>query len=200
MNNNKPFAPSADRNKDAILEVLRKELSADERVLEYGSGTGQHACHFAQALPGICWQPSDMADKLPGIQQWINDADCSNVLPPIEIDLAQADKPLPVATACYSANTLHIINQKLVELLFTHAAKVLPKNGKLIIYGPFRFDGQHISPGNEAFDQKLNRENPGGGIRDVTELDHLATLINFSPARIIPMPSNNHLLIWEKCR
>ena len=69
MNNDKPFAPSADRNKDAILNVLRVELSVDDRVLEYGSGTGQHACHFANMLPGISWQPSDRADKLPGIHQ-----------------------------------------------------------------------------------------------------------------------------------
>ena len=198
MNDDKPFAPSADRNKDAILDVLRVELSADDRVLEYGSGTGQHACHFAKMLPGISWQPSDRADKLPGIQQWINETACSNVLSPIELDLAHANKPLPNVSACYSANTLHIINQTLVELLFTHAATILPESGKLIIYGPFRFDGQHISPGNQAFDQKLERENPGGGIRDVTELDQLAKSLEFAPARVIPMPSNNHLLIWDK--
>ena len=198
MNNDKPFAPSADRNKDAILNVLRVELSVDDRVLEYGSGTGQHACHFATMLPGISWQPSDRADKLPGIQQWINETTCSNILSPIELDLAHASKPLPNVSVCYSANTLHIINQTLVELLFTHAATILPEDGKLIIYGPFRFDGQHISPGNQAFDQKLERENPGGGIRDVTELDQLAKSLKFTPARIFPMPSNNHLLIWDK--
>ena len=148
MHKNKPFAPSADRNKEAILDTLRVELGDDERVLEYGSGTGQHACHFAQMLPGICWQPSDRADKLPGIQQWISDSACSNILPPIELDLAQTDKPLPSVTACYSANTLHIVSLALVERLFTHAAEVLPESGKLFVYGPFRFEGEHISPGN----------------------------------------------------
>lgn len=198
MTTNKPFAPSADRNKDAILAVLRMELSAGDRVLEYGSGTGQHACHFAQMLPDIRWQPSDVTSNLPGIQQWINDDACSNILPPIELDLSKNEKPLPSVTACYSANTLHIVSQALVEQLFAHSSQVLPENAKLLIYGPFSFDGKHTSEGNQAFDQKLKRENPGGGIRDVAELDQLAKSYRFSPARIVPMPSNNHLLIWTR--
>lgn len=198
MNTNKPFAPSADRNKGAILDVLRMELSAGDQVLEYGSGTGQHACHFAQMLPDIRWQPSDVASNLPGIQQWINDAACSNILPPIELNLSHADKPLPSVTTCYSANTLHIISLALVDNLFAHSSQVLPEHGKLLVYGPFRIDGKHTSEGNKAFDQKLERENPGGGIRDVAELDQLAKSYHFSPACRVPMPSNNHLLIWTR--
>jgi len=170
MTDNKPFAPSADRNKHAIA-----------------------LAHFSH----ITWQPSDVAGKIIGMQQWIDESSCTNILPPVILDLNNGCAPEIHVSACYSANTLHIVSWPLVEALFTQAAQILNDNGKLIVYGPFKFDGKHISDGNRAFDEILAIENPGGGIRDVTDLNRLANNVGFLDARALDLPSNNHLLIWQ---
>jgi len=198
----KPFAPSADRNKQAILTALQNELSENDLVFEFGSGTGQHICHFAAHLPTIHWQPSDLADKLPGIRQWIEESGCTNILTPIELDLHSMQPPELKAdlnvSVCYSANTLHIVSWSLVEKLFIQSAKILAEGGKLCIYGPFSFDGKHTSEGNVQFNQQLRRSDPQSGIRDLTDLDKIARRHSYSSARITPMPANNHLLIWDR--
>jgi len=196
----KPFAPSAERNRHAILEALRLELVSDDLVLEFGSGTGQHVCHFAQALPSVRWQPTDRAEKIPGIRQWLAECDLPNVLPPMELDLS-ATPPVPFMqdiTVCYSANTLHIISWELVKTLFTHAATSLGDRGKLCVYGPFMFNGAHISDGNRDFDQHLRASDPASGIREVEQLDRLAQETGFSSARTVEMPANNQLLVWDR--
>ena len=194
----KPFAPSAERNRHAILDVLRLELFDNDLVLEFGSGTAQHVCHFAAELPSVRWQPSDRADKLPGMRQWIAECKLPNILPPVELDLNAEPPVMNGVTLCYTANTLHIVSWPLVETLFAQAATALGGSGKLCVYGPFRFDGEHISDGNRQFDQQLRAEDPASGIRDIQDLDGLAQGLGFSTARQIPMPANNHLLVWER--
>jgi SAM-dependent methyltransferase len=194
----KPFAPSADRNKQAILAALTHELSSEHLVFEFGSGTGQHVSYFARHLTTVRWQPSDIADKLPGIRQWTEASGCDNILPPIELDLSSSTPELPDISACYSANTLHIVSWLLVERLFQHAATMLRKDGKLCVYGPFRFHGTHVSDGNQRFDQQLRAADADSGIREFADLDRLAQRQGFRPARIVPMPTNNHLLIWDR--
>src|SRR6185312_6007380 len=58
------FTSSAERNKDPILAVLTRVLPKRGVVLEIASGTGQHVLHFAKALPGLTWQPSDPDPEL----------------------------------------------------------------------------------------------------------------------------------------
>lgn len=198
MTPEKPFAPAADRNRHAILEALRHELSATDRVLEIGSGTGQHVCHFAAELPSVLWLPTDRAVNLPGINRWIAESGCTNIMPATELDLSAESPPINGVTACYSANTLHIVSWPLVEKLFILAARLLDEQGKLCIYGPFRFDGHHVSDGNRQFDQQLRAADPASGIRDIHDLDELARHKGFSAARITAMPANNHLLIWDR--
>lgn len=200
MTDSKPFAPSADRNKQAILEALQSELSGHERIVEIGSGTGQHACHIANAMPHILWQPTELADKLPGIEQWIHDSGCTNVLTPVVLDLASDNTPLEGASVCYSANTLHIVSWKLVQALFQYAASLLDERGKLIVYGPFSINGQHTSEGNRIFDEQLRTSDPYSGIRELRELDQLAGLHAFNSATVIDMPANNKLLCWRKLK
>lgn len=196
----KPFAPAADRNRHDILAALRGELSDNDLVLEFGSGTGQHICHFAAHLPQTTWQPSDIEGNLPGIRQWIAESNCSNILPPIELDLTKG-KPTDVkATVCYSANTLHIISWQLVENLFKQSASILGTFGKLCIYGPFVFNGKHISDSNQRFDLQLRDSDPHSGIRDAAALDQLAVQHGFMACRTIALPANNHLLIWDRCK
>ncbi len=198
MTDIKPCAPSADRNKQVILQALLPLLSDNERIFEFGSGTGQHACHIASALQNIIWQPSELSDKLSGIRQWIADSGCSNILPPVELDLSLQCTSEFVPTMCYSANTLHIVGWKMVEELFRCSASMLSGDGKLIIYGPYKVGGQHTSDGNEAFDEQLRSSDPLSGIRDIAELDELACDVGFLKAEIIDMPANNKLLAWRK--
>lgn len=198
MPTEKPFAPAADRNRQVILEALRLELSVDDLVFEFGSGTGQHICHFAAHLPHITWQPSDIAENLPGISLWIAEANCANIRPVVEFDLTHENSGVFKANVCYSANTLHIISWPLVKKLFQRSATILNTNGKLCVYGPFRFNGEHISDSNQRFDMQLRQANPDSGIRDVTALDSLAKQQGFNPCRITTMPANNHLLIWDR--
>jgi hypothetical protein len=198
MMSQKPFAPSADRNRYAILEALRPELLSGDLVLEFGSGTAQHVCHFARELPEVRWQPTDCAEKLPGMRQWINESNCSNILEPLELDLHKPAPELKDVSLCFSANTLHIVSWSLVQRLFALAAETLGVSGKLCIYGPFMFDGQHISDGNRQFDRQLRADDPASGIRDISDLEKLAQLHGFCSARVNALPANNHLLVWER--
>lgn len=196
--NPKPFAPSAENNRHDILTVLKNELPTHSSVLELASGTGQHACHFAQALPEISWQPSELIDKLPGLQQWIEESGCPNIQAPLRLDISSAEWPELSVDACYAANTLHIISWESVQSFFAGCARVLKPAGKLIVYGPFSFAGQHTAKSNQQFDQYLKSQNPESGVRDTVALDKLATTHGFAEARLLEMPVNNFVAVWEK--
>lgn len=198
MSEPKPCAPAAERNKQAIQLALQKILRTGEQVFEFGSGTGQHACHIAAAMPELVWQPSDLDDKLAGIRQWIAESGCNNILPPVKLDLSDTSLPSYKASVCFSANTLHIVDWDQVTQLFRSSAAMLDDGGKLCIYGPYRFNGQHISAGNDQFDKSLRTSDPASGIRDIVDLNKLAQGIGFSEATVIDMPANNHLLVWER--
>lgn len=193
----KPFAPAAERNKAAILDVLRTELRAGDSVLELGSGTGQHLAHFAAALPAVSWQPSDLGARLPGMHQWIEESGCRNLRAPIELDIGATDWIDAEFDVCYTANTLHIIAWPLVVRLFSGCADILKADGKLCVYGPFAFDGEHISENNRRFDESLRAGDADSGIRDRSALDDLALEHGFAPARVIPLPTSNHLLVYQ---
>ena len=195
---NKPFASSAERNKEAILDVLKQELVDQDIVLEYGSGTAQHLTHFAKAMPSIQWQPSDLSGQISGIKQWMSEAMCQNIRDPIELDLRTLVIPTSNITACYTANTFHIISWLAVKNAFELSAKLLGSGSKFLVYGPFSSNGQHNSHGNQEFDQQLRNNNSDSGIRDTSDLNTLAIQYEFSPAREIAMPANNRILVWVR--
>jgi hypothetical protein len=97
MASEKPFSPASERNRDPILEVLRVHFAGRRHVLEIGSGTGQHAVHFAAAMPWLVWQCSDRAEYLPGIRAWLDEAALPNTPAPAELDVASTQWPLPGA-------------------------------------------------------------------------------------------------------
>ena len=198
MPDQKPFAPSAERNKRAVLDVLSSQLVSGNHVFEFGSGTCQHICYFASQRPDITWQPSDLASKLPGIHQWIASTACPNILPPLALDLADELPAACQADVCYTANTFHIVSMQLVQRVFRHSAALLSNGGKLCVYGPFKIDGEFTSDGNRQFDQQLRSENASQGIREISDLDRLAKEYDFSSAHVIDMPANNCLLIWNR--
>ncbi|HEY1589871.1 MAG TPA: DUF938 domain-containing protein, partial [Rhodanobacter sp.] len=148
----KPFSPSCERNREPILDVLRRYFADRERVLEIGSGTGQHAVHFAGALPRLVWQSSDRTENLSGIRAWLDEAALPNTPAPLEFDVT-GKWPAERYDAVFSANTLHIMAWPEVEQLFAQLPDVTTPDAMLIIYGPLNHAGRYSSDSNAAFDQ-----------------------------------------------
>ena len=194
----RPCAPAAERNKDPILEVLQEELSDRTKVLEIGSGTGQHAVHFGKALPGVIWQTSELPGHHAGIEAWRRWSGLRNVLPPLALDVSTAP-PLPETyDAVFSSNTAHIMHVDQVEQMFTLVGDALVPAGVFCLYGPFNVYGRFTSDSNAAFDAELRAQDPGMGIRDLAELDRFAAAAGLVRVRRYAMPANNQIVVWEK--
>ena len=192
----KPYSPACDRNREPILAVLREHFADRRQVLEIGSGTGQHAVYFAPALPHLSWQPSDRAENLPGIRQWLAEQPAPNLLPPLELDVRQPHWPAQRYDAVLSANTMHIMSWADVELMFKRLPEVLAGQARLAIYGPFNYGGRFSSDSNAAFDASLKAQVPHRGIRDFEAVDALARSIGLRLLEDRAMPANNRCLVW----
>jgi len=195
---NKPFAAAAEQNKNAILPVLTAELSAGDQVLEIGSGTGQHVCYFAEHLPDVVWQPSDLIVNLDAIRLWSQESQSNNILPPIELDVCAKPWPDVRANFVYSANTFHIVSWHAIDSIYAGCKHVLNTGDKLCVYGPFKIAGEYTARSNEQFDQMLRANDPHSGVRDTNELNALACNHGFKQARLTALPSNNFIAIWER--
>ncbi|HEV2608106.1 MAG TPA: DUF938 domain-containing protein [Xanthomonadaceae bacterium] len=193
----KPFSPASERNRDPILDVLRPQFADRSRVLEIGSGTGQHAVHFAAALPNVIWQCSDRPDYLPGIRAWLSDARLPNTPDPFELDVARGPWPMARFDAVFSANTLHIMAWDEVQAMFAGLDGVLAADATVVIYGPFNVGGRFTSASNAAFDADLKARAPHMGLRDVEAVDALARSIGLLLVADIAMPANNRCLVWR---
>ena len=194
----KPFSPACERNRDPILGVLRSHFADRRRVLEIGSGSGQHAVYFAAAMPQLVWQTSDRAENLPGVRQWLDEASLPNTPPPLVVDVAEAAWPCESFDAVFSANTLHIMSWAEVEALFAALPGVTTAAAKLAIYGPFNYDGKYTSASNAEFDASLKARAPQMGIRDFAAVNALAHTAGFALVDDIAMPANNRTLIWQR--
>jgi len=194
----KRFADSCEENKHPILDVLRKEFSTLQTVLEIGSGTGQHAVFFAEQLPHLIWQPSDVIESHTSIVAWTAELQLDNVLPPIELDVAKHHWPEQVYEGIFSANTAHIMSWPEVVEMFIGINKALKQQGKFCLYGPFNYQGQFTSPSNAHFDQWLKTRDPLSGIRDFEALDALAKDNQLTLLNDYELPVNNRLLVWQK--
>jgi SAM-dependent methyltransferase len=186
----KPFSDACERNRAPILGVLKRVFADRRRVLEIGSGTGQHAAYFAPELPQLVWQASDVAENLPGIRQWVREP------PPIELDV-QRDFPAIGADAVFSANTCHILSWPQVERLFAGVGGVLPRGGVFALYGPFHYRGQPTSESNRRFDIMLRSRDPASGLREAEAVVALAARFGLELAEDNPMPANNRLLVFR---
>lgn len=166
-------------------------------MLEIGSGTGQHAAHFAAALPQLTWQTSDLEASLPGMRLWLEEAGLPNLPPPIALDVT-GPWPQGPFDAVFTANTLHIMSWPEVRALFARLPAVLAEETVLAVYGPFNYDGRFTSPSNATFDAWLKQRSPHSGIRDFAAVDELARSIGFALMEDRPMPANNRTLVWRR--
>jgi SAM-dependent methyltransferase len=198
MSTEKPYSEACERNKDPILDVLRVAFADRSKVLEIGSGTGQHAAYFARHLPGLIWQPSDRPENIAGIEAWRRDAAVPNLLAPIVLDIDDPTWPDAGADAVFTANTLHIVSWGQVQRLFERVGVLLPEAGVLAIYGPFNYGGVHTSESNARFDAMLRQRDPLSGIRDFEKVDELARQNGMALVKDYAMPANNRTVMWGK--
>lgn len=193
----KPYAPACERNREPILAVLRDRFADSRNVLEVGSGTGQHAVHFAAAMPWLSWQCSDRAEHLPGIRLWLDEAGLPNTPVPIELEVGGA-WPGGRFDAVFSANTLHIMGWPEVVRFFDGIGAVLDAGGVLAVYGPFNYGGEYTSDSNREFDAWLKARDPRSGIRDFEAIGALARAIGLTLVEDVAMPANNRTLVWRR--
>lgn len=194
----KPFAPAAERNAAAILEVLNQEFQNCKKVLEIGSGTGQHAVFLAAALPHLSWQTSDLEENHAAINAWLADSGTSNVRPPLSLDVRDANIAGTDYDAVFSANTAHIMSFDAVVDMFALVGRVLRPDGIFGLYGPFLIDGRFTTPSNEQFDADLRARDPAMGIRDLADLDSLGAGQGLRREALFAMPANNFVATWRK--
>lgn len=192
-------SPSTARNREPILAVLQRVLPTDARVLEIASGSGEHAIYVARAMPGVTWHPSDPdPDARASISAWSEAEGLPNVRPPRDIDVREAawgvEDEAPF-DAIVAINMIHISPWEATLGLLAGARRLLRAGGVLYTYGPYKRDGRHTAPSNEAFDASLQARNPSWGVRDVAEIECAASLQELTLREIVEMPANNLSLV-----
>ncbi|WP_446811109.1 DUF938 domain-containing protein [Methylomonas sp. 2BW1-5-20] len=194
----KPFSQACENNKEPILQIIKMVFNQPTTVWEIGSGTGQHACHFAENLPHLSWQPTDRPENLAGIHLWRDEAQLANLLPPLSLDVADTLWPCERIDAVFTANTLHIMSSDEVKLLFERLAVYLSAEATMCIYGPFNYAGAYTSESNARFDLWLKERNAVSGIKDFEEIMSLAANSGLELQVDNAMPANNRLLVLRK--
>ena len=198
MNPHKPYSESCDQNRDPIFEVIQPLLKASKKVLEVGSGTGQHAMYFAKKMPHLIWQTSDQQSYHEGIKLWLADAQLDNTPTPIALNVSSDTWPDEQFDVVFSANAVHIMGWDNVIDFFANAPKLLSSGGLFILYGPFNYNQQYTSESNARFDIWLKQRDPQSGIRDFEALDKLANNAGMKIKEDYALPANNRILVWEK--
>jgi SAM-dependent methyltransferase len=193
------YRPHVVRNREPILEVLRRVLPAQGLVLEVASGSGEHAAYFAQHLPTLQWQPTDPdAEALASIAAHRAAVRVPNLLPSLRLDVTSAHWPVERAEAIVCNNMIHISPWAATEGLVAGAGRVLSEEGVLYLYGPYQLDGRHTAPSNQAFDTSLRAQNPLWGIRDLADVTTLAERHGLVLAETVAMPVNNLSVIFRR--
>lgn len=199
----KPYSAACDQNRDPILAVLSELITTqlkgtNHEILEIGTGTAQHAVYFAEALPNVIWQCSDQQQYHAGIQAWLDEAELTNLHPPLSLNVSADAWPQTQFDMLYSANVTHIMHWENVVDLFSKGEKCIKTGGLMVCYGPFNFAGQYTSESNANFDQSLRIRDPKSGIRNFEDLQELAEKAGLSFINNYEMPANNRILVWQK--
>ena len=194
-----PFSPAAERNKEPILGVLETVLPSEGTVLEIASGTGQHVCYFAQALPRIRWQPTEPDDaSREAMSIRIGESGLGNVATPVGLDVSHPHWPVADRyDAILCINMIHISPWSATEALISGAARHLSPGGKLILYGPYLENGQAVQS-NLDFDASLKQRNPQWGLRELEDVTRLAAAQGLRRQQVARMPANNLTLVFDR--
>ncbi|MDX2102708.1 MAG: DUF938 domain-containing protein [Alphaproteobacteria bacterium] len=199
MSDPRLYAPAVQRNREPLRDVLAEVLPASGLVLEVASGTGEHAVFFAEAFPGLAFQPTDAdAEARASIDAWVALTGQGNLRPALALDAAAAEWPITAADAVMCINMIHIAPWAACLGLMAGAARCLSPGSPLILYGPYRRDGQHTAPSNEEFDRSLKARNSAWGVRDLEAVTTAAAAVGFAPPIITAMPANNFTLVFRR--
>ncbi len=192
------YSQAAENNKAPIADVMGKHLPPDASVLEIGSGAGQHALHLSHTFPGITWLPSEREAVLPILRANLALYGSNNIQPPLVLDLTDFTWSGDPVDAVYAANVMHIVSEPLGDLLVQLAADALKSSGLLMLYGPYKYNGQFTTESNATFDQWLKDRDPASGVRDFEAVIATAQCTGLTLARDYAMPANNQMLIFER--
>ncbi len=194
----KPFSQACENNKEVILQKIALVFNQPGTILEIGTGTGQHAVHFARNLPHINWQPSDQPENYQLCLPWLAEAELSNINGPLALDVNTRNWQIPPVNGVFSANTAHIMSWPDVEAMFRGVSAKLHNGEAFCLYGPFNYNGQFTSPSNRQFNEYLRKRNSTMGIRDLDDLTKISTASGLDLEADFEMPANNRLLVWRK--
>lgn len=197
----KPYSAACDRNKDAILEVLQETItSSDRRLLEIGSGTGQHAVYLAPHFPQLEWFPTDLTVNLSGINAWLNEARVANIQKPTRLDVSVDDFPKLKFDVVFTANTFHIMHWKDCKAFMKLLGKRLRENSRAVFYGPFKYNNEFTSESNAEFDLNLKAKDPARGIRSFEDVNNNMIKNGFDLVGDYEMPANNRMLVYNRLK
>lgn len=195
---NKPYSESCDQNKVPILSVISPLFANRSRILEIGSGTGQHAVYFANEMSHLVWKTSDCKAYIPGIQLWLEEAALANIESPIELDVSVSPWPMLDVDAVFTANTFHIMSEFEVKACIEGVGRLLKQQDSFVIYGPFNYNGEYTSASNQSFDQWLKNRNSKSGIKDFEFVLKIAEDNDLQFEQDYAMPANNRILHFVK--
>jgi len=198
-NDGRKFSPSAQRNRQSIVDALVEELAPSGDLLEVAAGTGEHAVLAAEHLPNWSWWPTDRdPEALSSLRAWIDHANLPNLREPVAFDLQDS---WPVEGRCldviFASNLLHISPIGTTDALFDGAARHLRPGGCLIVYGAFFLPDVASAPSNVAFDAELRSKDSRFGVRDLADLTARASLRQLQAPTVRSMPNNNYLLRFD---
>ena len=193
-----PFSQSCENNKGPILEKLKKILVTNKHVLEIASGTGQHATFFSNELRHLAWQPTEIPSQIRNLSLRLTASQSVNLLPAVELDVDQEEWGVPETEAIFTANSLHIISKESVKNFILKAGEILRKSGRLIVYGPFKYNQRFTSSSNADFDNMLRERSSDSAIRDFEWVCDLCESENLFLETDFAMPANNRLLLFKK--
>lgn len=193
-------APATERNREPILAVLKTLITGPATILEIASGTGQHAVWFAGKLPDVTWIPSDADEEMrASVAAWARREKVRNIaLPPRVIDARARRWNMEAVDGVYCANMIHISPYSACEGLIKGAGDCVKPGGFLMLYGPYKVEGEHTAPSNARFDETLRSQNADWGIRDLEAVTALAEAVGFEPEEPVEMPANNLSVIFRK--
>lgn len=197
-NDDRLHFPATARNREPIAALLARLLAPPvATVLEVASGSGEHALHFAQQMPWLSWQPSDLDPAhLRSVDAWRTQAGAVNLLPARPLDVCAPPWNEERFDALFCANMIHIAPPAATTGLLRWARDLVVPGGLLILYGPFRVLGEHTSESNVSFDASLRARDPTWGVRDLDEVGREAD--GFRLDLRVAMPANNWVVAFRR--
>jgi cyclopropane fatty-acyl-phospholipid synthase-like methyltransferase len=196
-----PHSAASERNKGPILEVLLKIIETkDKRLIEIGAGTGQHAVYFAPKFPWLEWHPTDLGRGVQAVNQLMTEVSSPNLKKAIRLDVNTDDFPKLKFDLVYSANTLHIMPWKTCKTFMKLMGQRLREGSRVILYGPFKYQGEFTSESNAQFDQSLKETDPNMGIRAFEDIVNAMAKNGFELLHDFEMPANNRTLVFKRLK